>query len=206
MNGFWSQYGKRSFDLLLACLLITLLWPLMLIVALLVRINLGSPILFTQKRLGKDTTEFMLYKFRSMGEAFDAGGKPLPDERRLSRFGALLRSTSLDELPQIINIIKGEMSFIGPRATLPDYKALLLERYPERFTVLPGITSLPAVKGRNTLTWDQRFSLDLEYVRRFGVRMDIYIFLLTIPVVIGRKGTNAVPRYDDEVRKSNGPG
>lgn len=208
MDSFWAHYGKRSFDVLFAGALIVLLWPVMLCVALLVRSKLGSPVLFKQQRLGKDTKEFLLFKFRSMSDDRDADGRPLPDEERLGRFGALLRSTSLDELPQIINVLKGEMSLIGPRAMLPDYKELLLERYPERFKVLPGITSLPAIRGRNTLPWDRKFSMDVEYVERFGFSIDVHIFLHTIPVVLGRKGISmpgvaTATRYDDEVRKSS---
>lgn len=207
MTKFWARFGKRGFDLFLACALILLLWPVLLLVAVLVRINLGSPVVFTQQRLGKDATEFRLYKFRSMSGERDAHGQLLPDEARLSRFGVLLRSTSLDELPQILNVIKGEMSFIGPRATLPDYKELLIERYPERFTVLPGITSLPAIRGREALRWDEKFAMDVEYVENFGPRMDIHIFLRTIPVVLGRKGISmpgvaTATRYDEDVRKS----
>lgn len=207
MNGFWARRGKRMFDLALALGIILALWPVVLAVAILVRLKLGSPILFTQRRLGKETVEFELYKFRSMTDERDADGQPLPDEIRLTRFGQWLRSTSLDELPQTLNVLKGEMSFIGPRATLPAYKDILLERYPERFRVLPGITSLPAVQGRNALSWDQRFSLDIEYVKNFGARMDISICLRTIPVILGRKGI-AMPgvatatRYDEEVSQA----
>jgi len=126
----------------------------------------------------------------------------------LTRFGRLLRSTSLDELPQIVNILKGEMSFIGPRATLPAYKAQLLEKYPERFEATPGITSLPAIRGRNALDWDQKFSLDVEYVRRFGFMMDLEIFLKTIPVVLGREGISmpgqaTASRYDQQANSKN---
>lgn len=188
MNTIWGNYGKRVFDLFLAILLIIILLPIILITAAMVRIKLGSPILFTQQRIGKNTSEFNLYKFRSMSNERDKNGELLPDEVRLTSFGKLLRSTSLDELPQIINILKGEMSFIGPRATLPAYKDTLLERYPERFKVMPGITSLPAIRGRNLLSWDEKFSMDVEYVQRFGFIMDMEIFFKTIPVVLGRKG------------------
>jgi lipopolysaccharide/colanic/teichoic acid biosynthesis glycosyltransferase len=205
MNSFWSRRGKRLFDLVLAACVIVLFWPVLLLVTLLVRHKLGSPVLFTQQRLGKDAVEFRLYKFRSMTDARDAQGKPLSDEERLTRFGKLLRSTSLDELPQTINVLKGEMSFIGPRAMLPDYKEILMERYPRRFDVLPGLTSLAAIRGRNALGWEERFAMDIEYVDKFGPRMDLYVFLRTIPVILGRKGI-AMPgvatatRYDDEVR------
>lgn len=186
--GFWGKFGKRACDLGLALCILLLLWPLLLMVAVLVRLKLGKPIIFSQNRLGRDAKEFRLYKFRSMTDARGPDGELLPDEVRLTQFGRILRSTSLDELPQIVNILKGEMSFIGPRATLPAYKTQLLEKYPERFQAIPGITSLPAIRGRNSLDWDQKFSLDVEYVRRFGFMMDLEILLKTIPVVLGREG------------------
>ena len=188
MNGIWGKFGKRAFDLILAIALIAALLPVIIITAIMVRIKLGSPIFFTQRRIGKDTEEFNIYKFRSMTDERDQNGALLSDEIRLTQFGKLLRSTSLDELPQIINIVKGEMSFIGPRATLPIYKNSLLELYPERFTVIPGITSLPAIRGRNSLSWDEKFSMDVEYAKKFGFLIDMEIFFKTIPVVLGRKG------------------
>ncbi|NYT76908.1 sugar transferase [Alcaligenaceae bacterium] len=208
MNDFWRRSGKRIFDVSIALILVVMLWPLLLIVTILVRINLGSPILFTQLRLGKDENEFRLYKFRSMLDLYDANGHFQPDEQRLNPFGKFLRSTSIDELPQILNILRGEMSFIGPRATLPAYKDLLLARYPKRFSVLPGITSLPGIRGRNTLSWDEKFTMDVEYVEKFGFRMDLYIFLRTIPVVLGREGISmpgveTTTRYDDERNKTD---
>lgn len=208
MNGFWHHYGKRIFDVSVALILVVMLWPLLLIVAVLVRINLGSPILFTQLRLGKGKNEFKLYKFRSMLNVYDANGHLQRDEQRLNAFGRFLRSTSIDELPQILNILRGEMSFIGPRATLVAYKDLLSERYPKRFSVLPGITSLPGIRGRNTLSWDEKFAMDVEYVEKFGFRIDLHIFLRTIPVVLGRKGISmpgveTTTRYDDENNKTD---
>lgn len=207
-KGFWGKFGKRACDLALALGIVLLLWPVLLVVAVLVRLKLGSPVIFSQTRLGRGATEFRLYKFRSMTDARGPDGGLLPDEVRLTRFGRLLRSTSLDELPQIVNILKGEMSFIGPRATLPAYKARLIEKYPERFDAVPGITSLPAIRGRNALDWDQKFSLDVEYVRRFGFMMDLEIFLKTIPVVLGREGISmpgqaTATRYDQQANKKN---
>lgn len=206
--GFWGRFGKRACDITLALAIVLFLWPVLLAVALLVRFKLGAPVLFSQSRLGRGAMEFRLYKFRSMTDARGPDGELLPDEIRLTRFGHLLRSTSLDELPQIINILKGEMSFIGPRATLPAYKAQLLEKYPERFKAIPGITSLPAIRGRNALDWDQKFSLDVEYVRRFGFMMDLEIFLNTIPVVLRRDGISmpgqvTATRYDQQTSEKN---
>lgn len=207
-KGFWGKFGKRACDLALALGIVLLLWPLLLVVAVLVRLKLGSPVIFSQTRLGRGAKEFRLYKFRSMTDARGPDGELLPDDVRLTRFGRLLRSTSLDELPQIVNILKGEMSFIGPRATLPAYKAQLLEKYPERFEAIPGITSLPAIRGRNALDWDQKFSLDVEYVRRFGFMMDLEIFLKTIPVVLGRDGISmpgqaTASRYDQQANNKS---
>ncbi|HRP24307.1 MAG TPA: sugar transferase [Promineifilum sp.] len=203
LNGFWGKFGKRFFDVALSLAIVASLWPVFLVVATLVRLKLGSPVIFSQNRLGKDAKEFKLYKFRSMTDARDSNGELFPDDVRLTPFGRLLRSTSLDELPQVANILKGEMSFIGPRATLPAYKNLLLERYPERFLVMPGITSLPAIRGRNALDWGQKFSLDVEYVRRFGFMMDFEILIKTIPVVLGREGIEmpgqaTATRYDHQ--------
>lgn len=189
-NGWWVRFGKRTFDMVLVVAILAILWPLLIMVGILVRLKLGSPVLFSQRRLGIGASEFEMFKFRSMSEARDANGDLLPDSARLTKFGELLRSTSLDELPQIINIVKGEMSFIGPRATMPSYKGALLERYARRFEVLPGITSLPGIRGRNALTWDQKFTMDLEYVERFGFTMDMEIFFKTIPVVLSRGGIN----------------
>ncbi|MYZ53007.1 sugar transferase [Malikia spinosa] len=207
-NGLWGIFGKRACDMALALGILLLLWPLLLVVAILVGFKLGSPVIFSQSRLGRGAKEFKLYKFRSMTDARGPNGELLPDEVRLTRFGRLLRSTSLDELPQILNILKGEMSFIGPRATLPAYKAKLLEKYPERFEATPGITSLPAIRGRNALDWDQKFSLDVEYVRRFGFMMDLEIFLKTIPVILGREGISmpgqaTTTRYDQQENNKN---
>jgi lipopolysaccharide/colanic/teichoic acid biosynthesis glycosyltransferase len=207
-KGIWGKFVKRLFDLALALAVILFFWPLILLVAISVRIKLGSPLIFCQNRLGLNAKEFRLYKFRSMTDERGSDGELLPDEVRLTRFGQLLRSTSLDELPQIVNILKGEMSWIGPRATLPEYKIKLLEKYPERFEAMPGITSLPAICGRNSLDWDQKFSLDVEYVRQFGFMMDLKIFLATIPVILGREGISmsghaTATRYDQNLKNKD---
>jgi lipopolysaccharide/colanic/teichoic acid biosynthesis glycosyltransferase len=206
--GFWGKFGKRTFDLILSFVVLSTLWPLLILVAILVRIKLGSPIIFSQNRLGRDAKEFRLYKFRSMTDVRGSNGELMPDDVRLTRFGQILRSTSLDELPQILNILKGEMSWIGPRATLPAYKMLLLEKYSERFKVTPGITSLPAIRGRNSLDWDQKFSLDVEYVQNFGFMMDLEIFVKTIPVILRREGISmqgqaTATRYDKQISKND---
>lgn len=203
MNGIWGRAGKRIVDMVLAIALLPFLIPLSLALALLIRLQLGTPVLFTQQRLGRDAREFRLYKFRSMTNAEGPDGQPLPDDARLTRFGNALRSTSLDEIPQVFNILKGDMSFIGPRPTLPSYRALLLERYAARFTVLPGITSLAGVRGRNSLGWDQKFELDVEYVEQLSFVQDVVIFLKTIPTVLKRggiamEGSATASRYDQQ--------
>lgn len=188
MNGIWFRYLKRPFDLCVSLGMLVVLAPLMLLTAAAVRVRLGSPVLFSQIRLGRGRETFRLYKFRSMNDARGADGELLPDAKRLTPFGQWLRTTSLDELPQLINILRGDMSLIGPRATLPSYEDHLRAEYPERFLVPPGLTSLPAVKGRNLLSSDEKFGLDIDYVRRAGFLMDAYILVMTIPVVLGRKG------------------
>lgn len=188
MNGIWFRYLKRPFDLFVSLGMLVVLAPLMLLTAAAVRVRLGSPVLFSQIRLGRGRETFRLYKFRSMNDARGADAELLPDAKRLTPFGQWLRTTSLDELPQLINILRGDMSLIGPRATLPSYEDHLRAEYPERFLVPPGLTSLPAVKGRNLLSSDEKFGLDIDYVRRAGFLMDAYILVMTIPVVLGRKG------------------
>ena len=207
----WRNFGKRLFDLMLSLVVLLFLWPLLIFIAILVRLKLGSPIIFSQNRLGRDAKEFRLYKFRSMTDARGINGELLPDDIRLTRFGRILRITSLDELPQVLNILKGEMSWIGPRATLPAYKVQLLEKYPERFEVPPGISSLPGIRGRNSLDWDQKFSLDVEYVRHFGFMMDLEIFLKTFPVIFRREGISMKGhatsiRYDKNISKNDSKG
>lgn len=182
----WARRLKRGADLAASAVLLVLLSPAIFIIAILVRANLGSPVLFRQPRLGRYGFEFEMLKFRSMSNARSADGALLPDHLRLNAFGRFLRSTSLDELPQFINVLRGEMSFIGPRATLPIYRPMIEDRYPTRLSVLPGMTSLPAIKGRNSLTIDQKYGYDVEYVEKCSFVLDAYIALMTIPVVLSR--------------------
>ena len=188
MNGFWHSYGKRPFDIVFCAVVFFLMGWFILLVAASVRIMLGAPVLYKQRRLGQNATEFELYKFRSMTDERDRDGNLLPDEKRLTRFGKILRSTSLDELPQLLNILKGDMSLIGPRATLVSYKDEIERQYPERFLVPQGLTSLPAIRGRNALSWEDKFKMDVEYVQNFGFLQDMEIFFKTILVVLSRKG------------------
>ncbi|MHB8524182.1 MAG: sugar transferase [Limisphaerales bacterium] len=182
---------KRAFDLILVVVSAWLWLPLLLLVAFLVRIKLGTPVFFRQKRPGKDAVPFELIKFRTMTDGRDAGGNLLPDAERLTLFGRWLRSTSLDELPELFNILRGEMSLVGPRPLLMEY----LERYtPEqarRHEVKPGITGWVQVNGRNALTWEEKFKLDVWYVDHQSLWLDLKILCLTIVKVVGRHGISA---------------
>lgn len=183
-----QHYFKRLFDLTLSLAALLLLCPVLAALALIVRVQLGAPVLFRQTRPGLRGKLFTLYKFRTMTGARDAQGNLLPDAERLTRFGRFLRSTSLDELPELFNVLKGEMSLVGPRPLLTQY----LERYtPEqmrRHAVLPGITGWAQVNGRNALSWEQKFALDVWYVDHQSIRLDLKILLLTVWKIIKREG------------------
>lgn len=187
----YQKYGKRCFDLSLALVLIPLTLPMMGLLALLIRWRLGSPVLFSQERPGLHGKPFILRKFRTMTDTCDAMGKLLPDSERLPPFGKFLRSTSLDELPELIHILRGEMSFVGPRPLLMEY----LERYtPEqarRHAVIPGLSGWAQVCGRNALTWDERFALDLWYIDHQSFLLDLRIMALTVWKVVQRDGISA---------------
>lgn len=178
--GLYEAYVKRLLDLVLSAVALLLLSPVILLVAILVRCNLGAPVIFCQERPGKDEEIFKLYKFRSMTDACDAYGELLPDELRLTRFGRFLRSTSLDELPELWNIFKGDMSIVGPRPLLVEYLPYYTEEERHRHDVSPGLTGLAQVNGRNNLSWEEKFAYDLEYVENISFAMDIRIVVLTI--------------------------
>lgn len=179
---------KRLLDILLsACALIVLSWVL-LIVAVLVRTKLGSPVIFCQERPGKDGKIFKMYKFRSMTDARDAEGNLLPDEVRLTKLGRILRSTSLDELPELWNILKGDMSIVGPRPLAVAYLPYYTEEERHRHDVLPGLTGLAQVSGRNALSWEEKFAFDLQYVHQITFLNDVKIVLMTIRKVWKRDG------------------
>lgn len=178
--GLYEAYVKRLLDLVLSAVALLLLSPVILVVAILVRCNLGAPVIFCQERPGKDEEIFKLYKFRSMTDACDAYGQLLPDELRLTRFGRFLRSTSLDELPELWNIFKGDMSIVGPRPLLVEYLPYYTEEERHRHDVSPGLTGLAQVNGRNNLSWEEKFAYDLEYVENISFAMDIRIVVLTI--------------------------
>ena len=183
----YAKYIKRTLDLILSLMALIVLMPLMIIIGILVRINLGSPIIFKQKRPGKNEKIFTLYKFRTMTDKRDIDGNLLPDEYRLTKFGKFLRSTSLDELPELINIIKGEMAIVGPRPLLVEYLPYYTEEEKHRHDVRPGLTGLAQVNGRNLLEWDERFKKDLEYINSISVKNDLFIIFRTIINVIKRK-------------------
>lgn len=179
---------KRIFDLLFSIIVLLLLSPIFLIVAILVKLNLGSPILFTQERIGKDNKNFKMYKFRTMKDAIGKDGKQLPDNERLTKFGKILRSTSLDELPELINIVKGEMSLIGPRPLLVEYLPLYNDEQIKRHNVLPGLTGWAQINGRNAISWTEKFKLDVWYVENWSLGLDVKIFFLTVYKVFKREG------------------
>ena len=179
---------KRTFDILVSLAALLLLWPVLLVLAVLVRVKLGPPALFRQQRPGLHGQPFTMLKFRTMTDARDTEGNLLPDGERLSSFGRSLRSTSLDELPELINVVAGDMSLVGPRPLLMRY----LDRYtPEqmrRHEVRPGITGWAQVNGRNAITWDQKFALDIWYVDHHSLRLDLRILWLTVRNVLRREG------------------
>jgi lipopolysaccharide/colanic/teichoic acid biosynthesis glycosyltransferase len=191
---------KRALDFTLAAISIVVLAPLIAIIALLVYMKLGSPVTYKQQRPGLHGRPFELIKFRSMLEAFGEDGQPLPNDQRATRFGQLLRSLSLDELPELWNILRGDMSIVGPRPLLMDYMALYNERQARRHDVKPGLTGWCQVNGRNSLSWDEKFDLDIWYVENASLTLDIKIIFKTFLTVILREGIShegdvAMPRF-----------
>lgn len=182
---------KRVSDLLLALTGIILLSPVFIFLIVLTRLQLGSPVFFSQKRPGLKGKQFTMVKFRTMLDAIDKEGKPLPDEERLTKFGKFLRSTSLDELPEFWNVIKGDMSLVGPRPLLMEYLPLYSKEQSRRHDVKPGITGWAQINGRNALSWEQKFELDVWYVDNRNMWLDIKILLLTIKKVFKSDGINA---------------
>ena len=186
------KYIKRSLDLITALFLVIILSPVMLIAAILIAVNRDGPILFKQERPGKDGKIFTVYKFRTMSTMLrDKNGNELSDFDRMTKIGNILRKTSVDELPQLFNIIKGEMSFIGPRPLLKEYLELYSPEQMRRHNVLPGISGWAQVNGRNTLTWDEKFAYDVYYVDHYSFKMDLKIFIKTIENVVSQDGINS---------------
>ena len=179
---------KRVFDIVMSLVLIILLSPVILLVAVLVGIKMGWPVFFVQERVGKDNQIFKIYKFRTMSNSVDKKGQPLSDEMRLTKFGQCLRQTSLDELPELFNILKGEMSFVGPRPLLVEYLLEYDEHQIRRHEIRPGLTGWAQVNGRNLVSWEERFNLDVWYVdhRHFG--LDLKILWMTVIKVLKREG------------------
>lgn len=186
----YKNFIKRPMDFILSLTALIILSPVLLIVALLVRVKLGSPILFKQKRPGLNEKIFMMYKFRTMTDERDANGELLPDGVRLAKFGRFLRSTSLDELPELFNILKGDMSIIGPRPLLVQYLPLYNEHQKRRHDVRPGLSGLAQISGRNAISWEDKFNLDVEYVDNVSLVGDWKIIFLTIKKVFVREGIN----------------
>lgn len=186
----YRHFFKRFFDIIFSLLAILILSPLLLILSILVRIKHGHPVLFKQKRPGLHEKIFTLYKFRTMTNEKDENGNLLPNDKRVTGFGRALRSLSLDELPELFNILKGDMSFIGPRPLLIEYLPLYSDEQKKRHNIVPGLTGLAQVKGRNAISWEQKFQYDLEYLENVSLHFDIYIFLMTVKSVLCRENIN----------------
>lgn len=184
----YRKYIKRVLDFTLSLIALIILSPLYLVLAILVRIKLGSPIIFKQERPGLNEKIFTLYKFRTMTDEKDENGKLLPDEVRLTKFGKFLRSTSLDELPELINIIKGDMSIVGPRPLLVEYLPLYNEKQRCRHNVRPGLTGYAQISGRNSISWEEKFNDDLMYIENITFTEDLKIVLKTVLKVVKRDG------------------
>ncbi|WP_044436744.1 sugar transferase [Acinetobacter ursingii] len=182
---------KRLVDILISLIALIILSPIFLIVAYKVRKNLGSPIFFYQERPGKKGKLFKMIKFRSMKDAFDGDGNPLPDEKRITPFGQKLRSTTLDEMPQLFNVLKGDMSIVGPRPQLAEFLDHYTPEQMRRHEVKPGMTGLAQVNGRNNLDWEDKFKLDIEYVETHNVFLDFKIMFKTVKVMLTKEGINA---------------
>lgn len=185
-----QQSIKRGIDFILALVGLILASPVLLIVAILVRMKLGSPIFFRQARVGLNGEIFEMIKFRTMKDAYDANGQPLPDSERLTSFGQFLRKTSLDELPELINVLKGDMSLVGPRPLLVEYLPLYSEEQMRRHNVRPGITGYAQVNGHNNISWAKKFELDIYYVNHFSLYLDIKILWQTVVKVIKQADIN----------------
>lgn len=204
-NSFYTKYIKRFLDILISLVAIIVLSPILIVVAILVRTKLGSPILFRQQRPGMNEEIFEMMKFRSMTDEKDSSGKLLPDSQRITTLGHFLRNTSLDELPELINILKGDMSFIGPRPLLIKYLPHYTNTEKKRHYVRPGLTGLAQINGRNNLNWNDRLSLDVFYIENMSLIWDLKIFYKTIKKVIAKEDITIIDLVDlkdlDEERK-----
>ncbi len=200
----YNKFFKRLLDFLLSLIAIIILSPILLIVAILVRVKLGSPIIFKQERPGLNEKIFTIYKFRTMTDAKDKDGNFLDDAERLTNFGKKLRSTSLDELPELFNILKGDMSIVGPRPLLVKYLPYYNEHQKKRHLVRSGLTGLAQVNGRNAISWEEKFDLDVKYVETVSFRQDVHIVFLTIKKVLMKEGiSSATSETMEDFRGTN---
>lgn len=206
--GLYEKHFKRFLDIVCSILAVLFFWWLYLIIAFLVKVKLGSPVLFVQKRIGKDEQIFELYKFRSMSNEKDENGQLLPDTERLTKFGRFLRAASLDELPEVFNILKGEMSILGPRPLVEGYLPYYTEEERHRHDVRPGLSGLAQIHGRNCIQWEERFAYDLEYVNHITFLTDVRILLYTVKYALKEegvqvRGTGEVEDFDVYRRRMN---
>lgn len=207
-KGIYQRFVKRPMDFVLSLIAIVILSPILLIVAILVRTKIGSPVIFKQKRPGLDEKIFTLYKFRTMTDERDKNGELLPDSVRLTKFGKFLRSTSLDELPELFNILRGDMSIVGPRPLAVQYLPYYNETEKHRHDVRPGLTGLAQINGRNGLNWDDRFGYDIEYIENIVFFYDLKIILKTVLKVFKKegitiRGTTSIMDFDKYRSKKN---
>lgn len=201
--GSYEAVFKRPLDIMMSGIALVLFSPVMGVIAFLVRFKFGLPVLFKQQRPGLDGKVFTIYKFRTMTDEKDGDGKLLPDEQRLTKFGKWLRSTSLDELPELFNILKGDMSIVGPRPLLVEYLPRYSERQRHRHDVRPGLTGLAQVSGRNELSWDEKFKDDKAYVDEISFQKDLKIIAMTVAIVIGKKGISSKTSETMEIFTGN---
>jgi sugar transferase EpsL len=206
-NTFYRRRGKRVFDVFVASAALVVLAPLLGLIALVVRIALGSPVVFRQIRGGLHQRPFHILKFRSMTDRRDGAGEPLPDSARITGLGRFLRATSLDELPELLNVLKGEMSLVGPRPLYTRYEQWYTTEELRRFDVLPGITGWAQISGRNSLCWDDRFQHDLHYVENCSLKLDLQVLVSTVGKVLRREDVHVeagvtVPALDEERRRA----
>ncbi|MEG0873101.1 MAG: sugar transferase [Clostridia bacterium] len=199
----YAKYLKRIIDFAIATISFIVLLPLFIVIIVLIKLKVGSPAIFRQKRPGKDGKIFVLYKFRTMTDEKDENGRLLSDELRLTKFGKTLRQLSLDELPQLINIIRGDMSIIGPRPLFVNYLKLYSKEQNRRHDVRPGLTGLAQINGRNQVKWADKFKYDVEYVDNLSVKLDIYIFIKTVYIVIKKSGIAQDGKATVELFKGN---
>ncbi len=202
----YQQFIKRSLDFILSLKAVVVLFPIFLVIGIVVRLKLGSPVLFKQKRPGLNGRVFMMYKFRTMTGEKSEDGKLLPDSDRLTKFGEYLRSTSLDELPELLNILKGDMAIVGPRPLLEQYLPLYNEHEKRRHDVRPGLSGLAQISGRNKMSWEDKFNKDVEYVDNISFIGDCKIILLTLKMVFVREGINSETAATMEYFEGSGKG